>query len=127
MDKEFKRMQALAGLDEIKINDPMSNIDLLYKMLEANEYGNSFFDSIFSFDSLEEWMEDEGLDETDPDDAEQMQLGKRYFMWISRDDIYSFEVNDDDDMDDIVFPKPYKKAITYGLGYNNSKIIMHNF
>jgi len=127
MNKEFKRMQALAGLDEIKINDPMSNIDLLYKMLEANEYGNSFFDSIFSFDSLEEWMEDEGLDETDPDDAEQMQLGKRYFMWISRDDIYSFEVNDDDDMDDIVFPKPYKKAITYGLGYNNSKIIMHNF
>jgi hypothetical protein len=127
MNKEFKRMQALAGLDEIKVNDPMSNIDLLYKMLEADEYGNSFFDSIFSSDSLEEWMDDEGLDETDPDDAEQIQLGKRYFMWISRDDIYSFEVNDDDDMDDIVFPKPYKKAITYGLGYNNSKIIMHNF
>jgi hypothetical protein len=127
MNKEFKRMQALAGLDEIKVNDPMSSIDLLYKMLEADEYGNSFFDSIFSSDSLEEWMDDEGLDETDPDDAEQIQLGKRYFMWISRDDIYSFEVNDDDDMDDIVFPKPYKKAITYGLGYNNSKIIMHNF
>jgi hypothetical protein len=127
MNKEFKRMQELAGLDEIKVNRPISNINILNKMLEPNEYGNTFFDIISSHDSLEDWMDDEGLDEEDPNDTEMIQLGKRYFIWVSKNDIYSFTVNDDDDLNDIVFPKPYKKAITYGLGYNNSIIIMHNF
>jgi hypothetical protein len=130
MNKEFKRMQELAGLDEIKVNRPASNIDILNKMLEPNESGDTFdnfFSTISFYDSLEDWINDEGLDEEDPDDAAMIQLGKRYFMWVDRNDIYVFTVDDEGDLDNIVFPKPYKKAITYGLGYNNAKIIMHNF
>jgi hypothetical protein len=127
MNKEFKRMQELAGLDEIKVNRPASNIDILNKMLEPDEYGTTLLDTISSYDSFEGWMDDEGLDGEDPDDVEAIQLGKRCFTWLSKNDIYIFTVNDDDDLDDIVFPKPYKKAITYGLGYNNARIIMHNF
>jgi hypothetical protein len=127
MNKEFKRMQELAGLDEIKVNRPASNIDILNKMLEPDEYDNIFLDTISSYDSLEDWIDSEGLDEEDPDDVEAIQLGKRYFMWVSKNDIYSFSVNDDEDLDDIVFPKPYAKAITYGTGYRGARIIMHNF
>ena len=123
MNKEFERMQELAGLDEIKVNRPTSNIDILNKMLELDEYGATFFVTISAYDSLEQWMNDEGLDEEDPDDAEAIQLGKRYFMWVNKNDIYSFTVYDSDDLDNVVFPKPYKQAITYGLGYNNVKII----
>jgi hypothetical protein len=127
MDKEFKRMQKLAGLDEIKVNRPTSNIDILNKMLEPNEYGNTFFDIIFSYDSLEDWIHDEDIDEEDPDDAEMIQLSKRYFMWLRKKDIYPFTVNEGEDLDNITFPKPYTKAITYGLGYDDVRIIMHNF
>ena len=126
-NNEFKRMQELAGLNEIKVNRPSSNIDILNKMLEFDEYGSAFFDTISSHDSLESWMDDEGLDEEYPDDVEKIKLGKVYFTWLSNNDIYSFTVRDDEDLSDIVFPKSYTKAITYGLGYNNAKIIMHNF
>lgn len=126
-NNEFKRMQELAGLNEIKVNRPSSNIDILNKMLEFDEYGSTFFDTISSHDSLESWMDDEGLDEEYPDDVEKIKLGKVYFTWLSNNDIYSFTVRDDEDLSDIVFPKSYTKAITYGLGYNNAKIIMHNF
>jgi hypothetical protein len=127
MDKEFKRMQELAGLNEIKVNRPMSNKDILDKMLEVDEYGVSLFTTITSYDSLEDWVDSEGLDEEDPDDSEMIQLGKIYFTWVSRNDIYPFTVYDDEDLSDVVFPKPYKRAITYGLGYNNAQIIMLNF
>jgi hypothetical protein len=127
MDKEFKRMQELAGLNEIKVNRPISNKDILDKMLEVNEYGVSLFTTITSYDSLEDWVDSEGLDEEDPDDSEMIQLGEIYFTWVSRNDIYPFTVYDDEDLSDVVFPKPYKRAITYGLGYNNAQIIMLNF
>jgi hypothetical protein len=127
MDKEFKRMQKLAGLDEIKVNRPRSNEDILNKMLEVDEYGVSLFTTITSYDSLEDWVDSEGLDEEDPDDSEMIQLGEIYFTWVSRNDIYPFTVYDDEDLSDVVFPKPYKRAITYGLGYNNAQIIMLNF
>jgi hypothetical protein len=127
MNKEFKRMQELAGLNEIKINRPMSNEDILNKMLDYNEYGVNLFTTITSYDSLEDWVDSEGLDEEDPDDSEMIQLGKIYFTWVSRNDIYPFTIYDDEDVSDVVFPKPYKRAITYGLGYNNVRIIMLNF
>lgn len=120
-------MQKLAGLDEIKVNRPRSNEDILNKMLEVDEYGVSLFTTITSYDSLEDWVDSEGLDEEDPDDSEMIQLGEIYFTWVSRNDIYPFTVYDDEDLSDVVFPKPYKRAITYGLGYNNAQIIMLNF
>ena len=126
-NKEFKRMQELAGLTEIKVNRPVSNIEILNKMLEPDEFDRILFSTISYHDSLESWMNDEGLDEEDPDDAETIQLGKRYFMWLSNNDIYSFTVGVDDDLSDIVFPKLYKKAITYGTGYDYVKVIMFNF
>jgi hypothetical protein len=46
---------------------------------------------------------------------------------VDRNNIYVFSVNEDEDFSDIVFPKPYKKATTYGAGYGYSRIIMHNF
>ena len=72
-------------------------------------------------------MNDEGIDEEDPNDAEMIRLGKRYFTWLSNNDIYPFTVGVDEDFSNIVFPKPYKKATTYGMSYDYVKIIMHNF
>jgi hypothetical protein len=126
MNKEFKRMQKLAGLDEIKVNRPTSNLDILNKMMEQHPDGSVFFDTIYFQDSLEDWMEYEGLDENDPVDTDTIQLGKIFFMWLNKKDIYSFVVRSDD-YEDIVFPKPYKKAITYGLGDDSVLILMHNF
>jgi hypothetical protein len=126
-NKEFKRMQELAGLNEIKVNRPSSNIDILNKMLEYNEQDTNLFNIISLYDSLEDWINDEGLDEEDPNDAEMIKLGKRYFMWLSNNDIYPLTVDVNEDLGDIVFPKLYKKAITYGTGYDYVKVIMHNF
>lgn len=120
-------MQELAGLDEIKINKPTSNLDILNRMLEPDEYDDYILSAIVTQDSLEDWMDYEGLDENEPDDAEKIQLGKIYFAWKSRNDIYTFTVSDEEDAGDIVFPKPYKNAITYGLGDSLVQIIMHNF
>ena len=120
-------MQELAGLDEIKINKPTSNLDILNRMLEPDEYDDYILSAIVTQDSLEDWMDYEGLDENEPDDAEKIQLGKIYFAWKSRNDIYTFTVSDEEDAGDIVFPKPYKSAITYGLGDSLVQIIMHNF
>ena len=50
-----------------------------------------------------------------------------YFKWLKNGNIFVKEVEDTDGDNELVFPKPFKRMITYGKGYNNVMIILTTF
>jgi len=110
-------------LSEITINNPQNNKSLLKKMVEYDEtIDGSYIDSFNHYDTFEEWYDD-----NDDSDDETINLAKKFFEWRKHGDIQYIEISDDDIDSSFTLLKAYKKAITYGLGYSNSVIILHNF
>ena len=112
-------------INEITVNKPKSNMDLLKQMIQLNNIDNIPYIEIFGrYNTFEEWKNEE----VDEDmDKNVIDLAKIFYRWLENGDIKCLYVKDDEEENNISFPKAYKKAITYGLGYNDVRIILHNF
>jgi hypothetical protein len=109
-------------LNEIKVNKPVSEKDLLKRMLKYN-----YIDFFYSYESFEDWKDSEFDEDDEYTKKDELSLAKVFFEWLENGSIYIIVVEDSDDMEFHVFPKVYKKAVSSGMGYNNVIIILHNF
>lgn len=106
-------------LNELEINKPKSNLDILKEMLDIIPgRETSYFDVI-------KWNKPEEYD--DEDDEVEVRLSKYYHKWIKNKSIYWISVEDHEDLDFVDLPNKYSKIITWGGGYNNVTVLLHNF
>lgn len=106
----------------MQINKPTSKLDILNQMLESDGNDGSLFEQFKNYDNLEDVLRNGDFTE------EENKLAQIYYKWINNnDEIYVIWVEDSEPISNISLPKPYKKIITYGLGYNDVRIILHNF
>lgn len=111
-------------LNELEINKPINLRKLLYELLKSDSDGNSLFEEFDLYYSYDDWFSENG-DEDDPEDEKAL-LAKKFFDLIYPK-IYTEEIKDSNDLTETKLDKSYKYIITYGLGYNNTKVILHNF
>lgn len=120
MNTEFERMAELAGLGEIKVNAPMSPRTQLEQMLEFNETAEtSLLETFSAYSDFNEYSDD-----FPSEDPEVVKLARIFYKWIGEKNIIVITVGEDDDEDEIELTKSYKRIITYGLGYDNSRVIL---
>ena len=116
-------------LDEVKIEKPIDNIITLNALLNVDKDSEySLIDRLATYNSFDQWYNDE-VDEDDEDNeyTKSIELAKIYFKWLKNGNIFVKEVEDTDGDNELVFPKPFKRMITYGKGYNNVMIILTTF
>jgi len=109
----------------MRVNKPKTNKDILNQMLESDGDGGTIMDSFVSYDNFEEWYDD-SIDDEDQD-QNLISLAELYFKWLSNGDIITTRVEDSDGVDEMLLNKPYKRLITYGMGYNDVRIILVTF
>ena len=103
---------------EIKVTPGGNNLSYLKKMLEVDDDGGSLMDSLWSWDSLEEWMTESEYDEDDDskEAKEMLTLAKIYFDWRNRGLIYHTVVDNYANVSIEKLTKPFKTMVTYGDG-----------
>ena len=111
---------------EIKVEKSASNLDTLNKMLTYKDDGeNSLLEIFMHYNTFEEWYES-NKDE-DEDQHELIMMAKIFFKWVKNKDLIHEKIDDTDENSTTLFSKNYKRMITYGLGYNNARVILTTF
>ena len=105
---------------EIKLSTNNPSTSQLDRMLVATEYDIPLIAQFAPYISLNDWMED-GI-EYDPDDDSQeaqelLELATIYFNWLDTKLIYATLAKDSESLNVQVFPRPFKRLITFGNGY----------
>lgn len=106
-------------INELGINKPVSNSDMLNHIIEDDGDGSSLIQTFHNHENLEDYIKSWGKED------ENILYAKWYYKMLNDKNIYVFEVEDSDTGDE-VFPKPYKYCDWIGLGDSDAIIIMHN-
>jgi hypothetical protein len=122
--KEFKRLQELAGLDEIKVEKPKSFNDLVEQMKSEG-----IFEMVYTYDSIEEFVADGMLNnyEDSYTDFELFSnLVKTYFTWKSKNLISVFTLNHQE-INNLKLDGTYKTLHAYVNDDEDSIVILTKF
>lgn len=115
-------------LNEIKIQPSISNIDLLDKMIKyRSDRDGSLLEVFIIHDSFEKWyyndVDEDNLEAYDED----IILAKMFFKWVENKDLIHERIEDIDEKSTTLLSKRYKRMITYGMGYNDARVILTTF
>ncbi len=119
MDKLHKIIEQVI---EVKIEKPKNPTEVFNNVLNVDDNGYSLFDSIYYFDTLEEFNNENTLEDYSED--EQI-LIKDYYRTFKPGSIKAFTVKDGDSFENEDISK-YKYCAHYGLGDERIMIIFHN-
>ena len=118
-----------AKLKEMRVNKPVLKSDMLDKMMDTEDFHgeSSYLDQFSYYRNFDDWYHD-NVDEDDDDfNPEIISLAKIYHTWEKNGDIIVTRAEDSDGLDIINLTKTYKRLITYGMGYNDVRIILTTF
>jgi hypothetical protein len=124
-------------LDEIKINKPSSQKEILDKLVKLNNSllldnlskSESINDFIKEWNSIEQILRDEyGYDYEEPDFLENIiNLIENYFRYFQKNDIYVFSGITNSNLKNFNLPRKYSKIIIdYDEGNEENYIILYN-
>ena len=119
MDKLTKIIEQII---EVKIEKPKNPTEVFNNVLNVDDNGYSLFDSIYYFDTLEEFNNENTLE--DYSEGEQI-LIKDYYRTFKPGSIKAFTVRDSDSFENEDISK-YKYCAHYGTGDERIMIIFHN-
>ena len=114
--------------NEIKVVPPKNNLALFNEMLKVHDISESVLIETFAgYNTYEEWYNDNVDEDDDNVDKDLISLVKTFFKWLNNKDILLIYAEDSDDEDEQELNKNYKRITTYGLGYNDVRIILTTF
>lgn len=116
-------MKLIDIINELEINKPKSNLDIL-KEMTISDGDINLFDVFAFYDNYDEYIQDKDVEGLSEDEK---LLAKIFYKWVTNNDIWYTSVEDHEDEDHMSLPKSYSKMITWGKGYNDVRIILHNF
>jgi hypothetical protein len=120
MDKLIKIIEQII---EVKIEKPKNTTDVLNNVLKVDDNGDSLFDFIYYFDTLEEF--NNGYDLENDFSEDHQILIKDYYRTFKPGSIKAFKVREGDGFENEDISK-YKYCAHYGTGEERIMIIFHN-